>query len=236
MQRNYRSWWSPSLGRDMELLHFGHAGTPLLVFPSSLGRFYEWEDFKMIAALSPQLEHGQNQVICVDSVDAESFYNKQVHPHVRIKRQQQYEAYIFNEVLPYIRNTGHSFIMVAGASFGGYHAINMACKQPWQFGKVISLSGAYDIRSFMGGFYSDDVYFSNPVDYLANLSDHGQLEALRRMRIILTAGEHDPCIDANVHLSHLFSGKAVPHTLEVQPGAFGHDWPWWRDQIKQHIG
>jgi esterase/lipase superfamily enzyme len=33
MQRQYQRWYSHSLGRDMELLVFGHAGPPIIVFP-----------------------------------------------------------------------------------------------------------------------------------------------------------------------------------------------------------
>ena len=37
MNREYHKWYSPRLGRDMELLVFGHAGLPVLVFPTSGG-------------------------------------------------------------------------------------------------------------------------------------------------------------------------------------------------------
>ena len=51
MHREYQRWYSPSLGREMELLIFGHAGARVLVFPSSMGRFFEWEDQGMIGVL-----------------------------------------------------------------------------------------------------------------------------------------------------------------------------------------
>ncbi len=235
MHRDYTSWWSPSLGRDMALLVFGHAGTPILAFPSSMGRFHEWEDFGMVGALADQLENGHNQLICVDSVDAESFYNKGVDPFTRIQRHRQYERYILNEVIPSI-HARSSFIIAAGASFGAYHAANFVFKQPWQFGKLIAMSGSFDIRSHLDGFYNDDVFFSNPVDYLPGLHDAGMLDALRRNHIILTTAEHDPCKDANFHLSHLLNEKGVGHTLDFENGVFGHDWPWWRDVIRKHIG
>lgn len=236
MKREYIKWWSPSLNREMELLCFGHAGTPLLVFPSSLGRFFEWEDFKMIEALQPQIETGQNQVICVDSVDAESLYNKSVDPFTRIQRHKQYERYILDEVVPFIKNRAQTdFIMTGGASFGAYHAANLVLKNPWTFGKLIALSGAYSIKSFMDGYYNEDVYFNSPVDYLPNLSDQNTLHAIRKTHIVLTVGEHDPCKDANFELSAILSGKGIPHTLEMLPNAFGHDWPWWRDLIRKHI-
>ena len=235
MHRDYTTWWSPSLGRDMSLLVFGHAGTPILAFPSSMGRFHEWEDFGMVGALADKLENGHNQLICVDSVDAESFYNKGVDPFTRIQRQRQYERYILNEVVPSI-HARDSFIIAAGASFGAYHAANLVFKQPWQFGKLIAMSGSFDIRSHLDGFYNDDVYFSNPVDFLPGLNDAGTLDALRRTHLILTTSEHDPCKDANFHLSHLLNEKGIGHTLDFENGVFGHDWPWWREVIRKHIG
>ena len=235
MYRDYTKWWSPSLGREMELLVFGHTGMPILAFPSSMGRFHEWEDFGMVGALAEQLEHGHNQLICVDSVDAESFYNKGVDPFTRIQRHRQYEHYILEEVVPTIK-ARNPFIIAAGASFGAYHAANFVFKQPWQFGKLIAMSGAFDIRSHLDGFYNDDVYFSNPVDYLPGLHDAGTLDALRDTYVILTTAEHDPCKDANFHMSHLLNDKGVGHTLDFENGVFGHDWPWWRTAIRKHIG
>lgn len=236
MNREYFKWHSDHLGKEMELLRFGYAGTPILAFPSSLGRFFEWEDFGMVEALSHQLSSGMNQLFCVDSVDAESLYNKGVDPYTRIKRHQQYESYILNEVVPFIHHKSEQqFIIAAGASFGAYHAANMVLKRPWDFGKLIALSGVFDIKSQLNGFYNDDVYFSNPVDYLPNLSDEHTLNTLRNTRVILNTAEFDPCKDANLHMSHLLNKKGINHTLDMRHGVFGHDWPWWRDIIKQHI-
>ena len=44
MQREYIKWKSPSLGKEMEMLVFGKEGTPVIVFPTENGRFFEWED------------------------------------------------------------------------------------------------------------------------------------------------------------------------------------------------
>ena len=236
MHREHVQWWSPHLGRPMDILRFGHAGTPMLAFPSSMGRFHEWEDFGMVTALADQLTHGHNQLFCVDAVDGESLYNRAVHPYVRIKRQQQYEQYVMNEVLPFVRHHAPSdFVIAAGASFGAYHAANLVFKHPWQFGKLIAMSGAFDIHSFLDGFYDDNVYFSNPVDYLPNLSDLNALGALRDTHVILTAGEHDPCRGATEYMNHLLHEKGAGPYYERAHG-FGHDWPWWQDQIRRHVG
>ena len=43
MNREYHKWYSPHLGREMEFLLFGHAGRPILVFPTSMGRYFQNE-------------------------------------------------------------------------------------------------------------------------------------------------------------------------------------------------
>lgn len=218
------------------MLVFGHAGTPILAFPSSMGRFYEWEDFGMAGAIAPQLESGHNRLFCLDSVDAESFYNKGVDPHTRMRRHGQYEQYVMHEALPFAEHaTGQRYVIAAGASFGGYHAANLFFKHIGRFGKLLALSGSFDVKSFLDGYYSDDVYYSCPADYLPGLTNPHALEGLRHTQIVLTTGEHDPCRGANEHLSGVLTAKNVPHTLDFAPGEFAHDWPWWRAQLARHI-
>jgi esterase/lipase superfamily enzyme len=220
----------------MEILVFGHAGTPILAFPSSMGRFHEWEDFGMVDALHDQLSGGHNVLVCLDSVDHESLYNRGVDPHTRVQRHRQYEQYVFEEALPFARHRGGGeAVIAAGASFGAFHAANLTLKRPWDVVKLVAMSGAYDIRSFLDGYYGDDVYFSNPVDYLPGLDDPDTLGALRDTHLILTAGEHDPCRDATEYVGGLLADKGAGPHVDLVPGAFGHDWPWWREQMNRHL-
>lgn len=103
MNREYYKGYSQELNRDMEVLVFGHAGTPLLVFPTSMGKFFEYEDRGMIGTLGAKIERGELQVFCTDAVDLESWYNRGVHPKVRVMRHLQYERYLLHELLPFIR-------------------------------------------------------------------------------------------------------------------------------------
>src|ERR1039458_7259816 len=103
MQRQYIKWYSPSLHREMELLAFGDRGFPVVVFPTSGGRFFEYEDRGMVNALRPKIDRGELQVICVDSVDQESWYNRSIHPADRLHRQNAFDAYLVNELAPFVR-------------------------------------------------------------------------------------------------------------------------------------
>ena len=159
MRREYHRWRSPSLGRDMELLVFGHAGARLLIFPTSMGRFFEWEDRGMIGALAIGLERGWLQLWCVDSVDADSWYAKWKHPHDRAQHHAAYDAYLRDEVLPLTRHRNDNpFLIATGASFGAYHAMTFGLRYPEQVGRVVGLSGLYDIREMTGGWSDDLVY------------------------------------------------------------------------------
>ncbi len=46
--------------------------------------------------------------------------------------------------------------MTTGCSFGAYHAVNMALRNPWLFRRTIGLSGLYDLRSFVDGYFDDN--------------------------------------------------------------------------------
>ncbi|HUF25845.1 MAG TPA: alpha/beta hydrolase-fold protein [Gemmatimonadaceae bacterium] len=220
----------------MELLVFGHAGARVIAFPTSQGRFFEWEDRGMVGALGEQLDRGWIQLYCVDSVDAESWYAKHVHPHWRARRHEAYERYVLDEVIPL--TNGHNanpYLMVAGASFGAYHALNIALRHPWRFGRVIALSGLYDIKKMTGGWSDDAVYFQNPMDYLVHEHDAGRLKAIRRLDIILAIGGDDPSRPNNDHVSGLLGARGIPHRLRIWDG-WCHDWPYWQRMIAHYIG
>ncbi len=220
----------------MELLVFGHAGARVVVFPTSMGRFFQWEDFGMIEALSDQLEQGHIQLFCVDSVDGESWYAKWRPPAERAWRQTQYDNYILNEVLPFtVQRNSNPYLMTTGTSFGAYHAVNFAFRHPELVDRVIGLSGSYDIKKFTNGYSDDNVYFNNPCDFIQNEHDPARLEALQHMDIILAVGRDDPSCANNEYLSGILWSKGIWHALRIWDG-WVHDWPWWRQMIQMYIG
>jgi esterase/lipase superfamily enzyme len=236
MHRQHHRWHSPSLGRDMDLLQFGHAGARVLVFPSSMGRFFEWEDQGMIGALGDHLENGWLQMYCVDSVDADSWYAKWKHPHDRAVRHAQYDAYVRDEVLPLMDNSNpNRYLITTGASFGAYHAMAFGLRYPDRVGRVIGLSGMYDIRDMTDGYSDDVVYSYNPADFVLNEHDPARLDALRRMDIIMAIGRDDSMRGNNDYFSGRLWSRNIWHALRLWDG-WMHDWPYWRQMIRTYIG
>ncbi len=236
MNREYHKWYSGRLGRDMELLVFGHAGLPVIVFPTSGGSFHEFEDRRMIGVLGGKIDAGHLQVYCVDAIDNESWYNKNVPPRWRIARHVQFEDYVMSEVLPLIRSKNqYPGLVSLGCSFGGFHAVNIALRHPEHFSGLLSMSGAYDMSNFLHGYHDEDVYFHQPTQYLPNLSDHWKLEQMRRQKIVLATGWDDQCLWQNQNLSRILGEKAIPHNLYIWETHNSHDWPTWERMVDYYL-
>lgn len=236
MNREYHRWWSPRLERDMELLVFGHAGVPAVVFPTSQGRFYEFEDRGMIGSLAHKIDNGRLQLYCLDSADAESWYNRNVPPRWRIARHAQYETYVMDELLPLVRQkNGDQHLISLGCSFGGYHAVNIALRHPDRFTGFLSMSGAFDQTSFLNGYYDNDVYFHTPTHYIRNLSDPWYFDRYRQNTYLLATGWDDQCLGSNQYLSRLLGEKGIPHNLYIWDSWNSHDWPTWARMMNEYL-
>ena len=232
MNREFHRWYSPSLERDMDLLVFGHGGARAVVFPTSMGRFFEWEDRDMIAALAEPIERGWLQLYCVDSVDEDSWYAKWKRPSDRAYRHAQYDAYLRDEVLPLTaQRNGHPFLSTMGASLGAYHAVTFALRYPHLVSRAIGLSGMYDIRRQTDGYSDATVYHYNPADFILGEHDPGRLARLARVELVLAIGRDDPLRVENEEFSRRLWSKGLWHALRIWDG-WAHDWPYWRDMIR----
>lgn len=223
MNREYHRWWSTHLDREMELLVFGHAGAKVLVFPTRGGRFYEYENLRMVEKLQDKIEAGQLQLYCIDSIDTESFYCFWAHPSGRIKRHIDYERYILNEVIPFMNaRNDHECIISHGCSLGAYHATNIAFRHPHLFQKLCAFSGRFDltleVESFynlFSGYYDEDIYFHTPSHFLPNLDCERQLSYLRKMDIVFVIGREDPFFYNNIQISAILNQKGVSHAMHI---------------------
>lgn len=242
MKREYHKWWSPHLGRDMELLAFGHAGARVLVFPARMGKFYDYENWGLVGAVRSKIEAGWIQLFCVDSVDEEGLYSSWVRPSDRIHRHSRYEDYILSEVLPLTSDLNPNPFMIAhGCSLGAYHAVNIALRHPQRFGKVVALSGRYDLtapigpyRGLFDGHYDDSIYFHMPSHYLPNLWEPHHLETIRQLEITLVVGADDPVAENNRHLEWALREKQARVVLHQWPGE-AHKPRYWREMVYQYL-
>ena len=86
MEVRYYKEYSPALGRDMEFKVYGHQGKPVLFIPCQAGRFYDFENFHMTDVFAPWIDSGKITVYSIDTIDNETWANKDGDPRWRIER------------------------------------------------------------------------------------------------------------------------------------------------------
>lgn len=235
MKEQYHKWFTEYLDREFHLLEFGHDGYPVVLFPSSKGRYYENKDNGMIESAKQLIEYGKVRIYCPDGIDYDSWYNYSIHPSDRVKTHNGYENTILNDVIEYIRHTTEKEkVGVAGCSLGGYHSVNLAFRHPDIVESIICMGGSFDIKPFVYGYYDENCYFNNPPDYMPNLTDDWYLSKIKQMKIILGTGEKDFCKDENINFSNILNSKGIDHLLEIRTGV-GHDWNWWRNMFPEYL-
>jgi esterase/lipase superfamily enzyme len=236
MEIEYHKWWSPSLNQDMELKVYGRSGKPVLVFPCMNGRFFEFEDYGMVNAVSGSIDAGEIQLFTVDSIDSQSWTNQSAHPADRVRRHEDYDRYITTEVFPFIngKNDGKTKILTTGCSMGGYHSLNFFLRHPDQFDSVISLSGVAQLNIFLGDYCDEIVYLNSPLLFLKNLSDDWYLNQYRNSKIVLCSGqgswEEQTLADMRA-IAEILASKNIACWLDLWGYDVNHDWPWWRQQL-----
>lgn len=213
------------------MMVYGHAGYPVVFFPTTKGRYFESKDFGLIEASKWFLDEGLVQIYCPDSVDALSWYNKTIHPADRVKNHIWYDEFILNEIVAGIcHEKGISKVAMSGASFGGFHAANFAFRHPEKVSHLFSMSGAFEVKSFMDGYYDDNVFYNNPIDFLPG-NNHPDLW---NMKIVLGVGEWDICLEANQQLAEILNQKNIPYWFDHKRWA-KHDWPIWREMFPHYL-
>jgi len=235
MRRERHRWQSPALGRPIELVWHGHWGRPVLAFPTSLGSCYQLEEMGLIPALAGKIDSGEIQVCCVEAIDGEHWYNEGAQPEWKVRRYEQYVRYLEREVVPLTRiKAERDDLVLFGASFGAYHAVNFAGRFPHLVSRVICFSGLYGIHRFLNGWWSDDCYFNCPSAYYPNLPSH-EVDRLRHIGFVIATGEHDHLVGENRWFADVLAGKGLNVYSEFWPGVFGHDWPFWCEHLGRFL-
>ncbi len=238
MQREITGWFSPALQKDMPVAIYGHYGFALLLIPTAAADYLEYERFQLMDALHPLVDAGKMKIFSIDSINRESWMNKEMEPAHKAIRHNQFNEYVCNEIVPFIRSrcSDETPIITSGASFGALHAMNLFLKRPDLFRGTVSMSGVYDLTEYTNGFFDEQVYYNSPQHYIPNLTDHGTLELQRNGRIVIATGSgnhEDP--EANRRFSNVLNTKSIPHVLDVWGHDIHHDWPTWRKMLPHLI-
>ena len=223
----------------MPVAAYGHYGFALLLVPTAAADYLEYERFQMMDVLEPYVNSGKVKVFSINSINNESWLNDNMLGEHKGIRHNQFNKYVFDEVIPFIKNntSGETPIVVSGASFGALHSMNLFLKRPDLINGVIAMSGVYDLHEYTKGFSDDQVYFNSPMNYLPGLTDPWYLDNIRRsnhIHILSGSGDYE-APDAAREFAGVLYNKGINYELDIWGQDMKHDWPTWRAMLPHYI-
>jgi len=231
-------WYSGRVQREITVLRWGTLGRPVLVFPSAGGDAGEVERNGLVEACSPLLAAGQVKLYSVDSVAGQAMVAKEGPVEHRLWLLSQFQECVRHEVVPAIHADlgGQEMELVAaGASIGAFNAVAMLCRYPDVFRAAIGMSGSYRIERFYAEAWTEDLYFSAPLQFLPGL-DGTPLDLLRQRFAVLASGEGDwEDIGESWQMAEALGAKGIPNRVDSWGPDWAHDWHTWRQMLPQYL-
>jgi len=245
MEIRYFKHYSSHLNRDMEFKVYGHGGKPVMFIPCQGGRFFDFENFKMIDYWAPFIESGSCTVYSIDCIDNEAWAALNWDNRVRTENHERWYNYVVEECVPYIRylqaeRTGADRrILTFGASMGAMHAANLFFRRPDLFEGCFAISGLYDSPEFFGDYMDDLLYNNCPVNYISNMpQDHFYIEKYNNSKILIVCGQgrwEEPLLASTHRLENVLNAKGIQARVEYWGYDVDHDWPWWFKMVEHYV-
>ena len=239
MSKLTSTWFSERLGREINLVRWGELGQPVLFFPTAAGDAEECERFLLVDALGELLGEGRIKLYSVDSVPGMVWMKESNAMPQAAEVQQRFDAAIYHEVVPAIRqdcNDEAVEIIASGASIGAFQAVASLCRHPDVFSHAICLSGTYDLtKKILKGPANRSFAECSPLHFLREWPENPILERARERFVLLAHGTgrwEEP--SESWRLAKLLGDRGIPNRVDEWEDR-DHDWPLWRDQMPQFI-
>lgn len=232
MSKQHTDYYSHILGLSLPVEVTGHYGYPVIMFPTSQGNYTQNSDFLLTDSVKWLTDSGKIKIYNVQTIDNLSLYNKNIPPQERIRDYELFIQFLVKEYIPYIQKLHQTHrVAVAGASFGAYHAANFAFRFPDLVSHMISLSGAFSIRSFMDGYSDDLVYLNCPREQMHNAEPW----KFGHMHIVLSTSDEDICLHPTREMAGILTEKGINHWYDEQKW-IKHDWHLWKMMFPVFMG
>lgn len=245
MEIQYMHHYSGSLNREMEFKVYGHGGMPVLFIPCQGGRFFDFENFRMLDVWAKWIEPGLVTVYSIDTIDNETYADLGGDCRRRIEQHERWYHYVVDEMVPTIRHLSglrNGFdqpILVFGCSMGAMHAANLFFRRPDLFGSVLALSGLYDAKMFFGDYMDDLLYQNTPCVYLENMPyDHPYISLYNQRKMIFCVGQgawEGPLKESTAWLREVLERKDIHAQVDFWGFDVSHDWDWWFRQVDYYV-
>lgn len=239
MNKKKVTWFSPHLGQELLVVRWGHAGQPLVLFPTAGGDAEECERMLMIRALSPLIEAGRLKVFSVDHIAGWSWIDDSVSPRRKVATQAAFDRFVSEELMRAVRADCRSMdvrAIAAGYSLGGFQAFAAPLRHPDLFSAGICMSSPYDLSGWIEGHHDESFHHTSPVHFVPYMHDPAQIEPLRQTFLLLVHGRgrvEKPWRAWPV--ADMLGAKGIPNRVDIWGEEHDHDWMAWREQLPHYL-
>lgn len=231
-------WYSQQVEQEVQLVRWGHFGTPVLLFPTAGGDAEEAERFHLIGAIGPLIEAGRIKVYSIDSIAGRAWISGQHSAEYCALLQNRFDSLVYREIVPAIRQdcrTPDIEIVAAGASIGAFNAVATLCRHPDAFRLAVAMSGTYDLSKYLQGRFVQDFYFASPLHFLPGL-EGPVLERLQTRLVLLPSGEGPyEDIGESWRMASVLGAKRIPNRVDSWGPEWRHDWVTWRAMLPKYL-
>jgi esterase/lipase superfamily enzyme len=231
-------WYSGRLQHEITVARWGHYGQPVLVFPSAGGDAEEIERNGLVGACGQLLAEGRVKLYSADSVAGQAMIMKAGSPEYRMWLLNQFHDCVRREVVPAIQADigGAAMPLIAsGASIGAFNAVAVLCRYPDIFSAAVGMSGSYQIEQFYDRAWSQDLFFSSPLQFVPGL-EGPQLDLLRQRFVVLASGDGRwEDVGESWRMSSVLGEKGIPNRVDNWGPDWEHDWPTWHRMLPQYL-
>lgn len=238
MKTNAR-WYSPRMQQEMQVVRWGKAGMPVLLFPSAGGDAEECERFQMVKSLQPLIDYGKIRLYSVDGVACRALLDPSLRPAHKARLQSQFVSFLRHELVPAVRTDCRDpnvELIAAGASIGAYYALLALGAMPDLVKTAVCLSGTFELGKFLGDYHGPDVHQVSPLHFMTYLPEGLQLAKLRERFVILGSGEgrwESPADTTSA--AAVLQRKRIPHRVDLWGKQWDHDWVTWRAMLPRYL-
>jgi esterase/lipase superfamily enzyme len=217
---------------------WGVFGSPVLIFPSAGGDAEEIERYGLVGACGELLAEGAVKLYSVDSIAGQAMVDGTGSPEYRMRLLSQFHECVRHEVLPAIyADLGgqQAEVIAGGASIGAFNAVAVLCRYPDAFRAAIGMSGSYQIERFYDHAWSQDLFFSAPLQFLPGMTGP-QLDLLRRRFVLLASGDGEwEDVGESWRMAAALGDKGIPNRVDNWGPDWAHDWPTWHRMLPQYL-